>query len=317
MAALREQQQQQDASASVRAHFYSSSGANAGLACIYAANMFGCPTTIVTPLSTSAFLVAKLKQAGAVQVIQYGNTWQEAENYLRDTVMTTAAVTTNESPIYVPPFDAPEIWEGNAGIMHETVTQLRKATRHYRMTAAAVAASPTCNGQNLPIEQMPAVDAVVCSVGGGGLFCGLMQAVEELQLKDRTQVIAVEAEGVDSLAQSVAKRERITLSSISSLATSLGARRVAQRAFEYGLEKHAKTVVISDADAIRACRRFADEEHYLVELACAVCPALCYTGKLPELIPGFNENTVLVIVVCGGSNTSFEMMEKFWATLDN
>lgn len=309
LAALRDRKQD----TSAKAHFYSSSGANAGLATIFAANMFECRTTIVTPLSTSAFLVAKLKSAGALQVIQYGNTWQEAENYLQETIMKTTAAA-DETPIYVPPFDAPEIWKGNSGIMYETVKQLREATHHYPMTTAAMT-TPTSNGVHSSVEHTPNIDAVICSVGGGSMFCGLMQAIDELQLRDHTQVIAVEAEGVDSLAQSVAKRERITLSRIGSLATSLGARRVAQRAFEYGLEKHVTTVVLPDAEAIRACHRFANEEHYLVELACAVCPALCYTGRLPELIRGFNESTVVVIVVCGGSNISFEMLEGFLATL--
>lgn len=309
LAALRDRTQDPSA----KAHFYSSSGANAGLATIFAANMFACRTTIVTPLSTSAFLVAKLKNAGALQVIQYGNTWQEAENYLQETIMKTTAAA-GETPIYVPPFDAPEIWKGNSGIMHETVKQLQEATRHYPMNTAATTTS-TSNGDHSSAERTPNIDAVICSVGGGSMFCGLMQAIDELQLRDHTQVIAVEADGVDSLAQSVAKRERITLSRIGSLATSLGARRVAQRAFEYGLEKHVTTVVLSDAEAIRACHRFANEEHYLVELACAVCPALCYTGRLPELIHGFNKSTVVVIVVCGGSNISFEMLEGFLDTL--
>ncbi|OAR02276.1 hypothetical protein LLEC1_03278 [Akanthomyces lecanii] len=313
LTALREKQD----GASAKAHFYSSSGANAGLACIYAANVFECRATIVTPLSTSAFLVAKLKQAGAVQVIQHGNTWQEAEDYLRATVMPSTAAA-DETPIYVPPFDAPEIWQGNAGMMYEAVQQLGEAMRHYPMnTTPPAAAAPTSNGHHAAAADVPNIDAVICSVGGGSMFCGLMQAVEELQLKDRTQVITVEADGVDSLAQSVARRERITLSRIGSLATSLGARRVAQRAFEYGLEKHVTTVVVSDAEAIRACHRFANEEHYLVELACAVCPALCYNGMLPGLISGFNESTVVVIVVCGGSSISFEMMEKFLATLND
>jgi L-serine/L-threonine ammonia-lyase len=310
-------QQRNDPSA--KAHFYSSSGANAGLACIYGANIFGCRATIVTPLSTSAFLIAKLKQAGAVEVIQHGNTWPEADEYLRETVMARPGTTDDddESRIYVPPFDAPEIWQGNAGIMHEIVRQLGEAISHYPMNTATTTTttSTSTTNEKTATEHAPNIDAVICSVGGGSLFCGLMQAIEELQMKDRTQVITVEADGVDSLAQSVAKRERITLSRIGSLATSLGARKVAQRAFEYGLEKHVRTVVLSDAEAIRACRRFADEEHYLVELACSVCPALCYSGKLAELIPGFNENTVVVIVVCGGSNISFEMMGKYLATL--
>jgi L-serine/L-threonine ammonia-lyase len=293
---------------SAKGHFYSSSGANAGLACIHTANLFGCKTTIVTPISTSAFLRAKQRQAGAVEVIRYGNTWQEADDYLRETVMMKPG-TTDETRIYVPPFDAPELWQGNSTMMHEIVRQLGEATSHYPMNTG-----PERNGSTAT-ELTPKIDAVICSVGGGSMFCGLMQAIEELHLKDRTQVITVEADGVDSLAQSVAKRERITLSRIGSLATSLGARRVAQRAFEYGLEKHVRTVVLPDAEAIQACRRFADEEHYLVELACSVCPALCYNGKLPDLIAGFNQNTTVVIVVCGGSNISFEMMEQYMASL--
>ncbi|KAE8146894.1 tryptophan synthase beta subunit-like PLP-dependent enzyme [Aspergillus avenaceus] len=305
LTALRKQQNDPTA----KAHFYSSSGANAGLATIYGANLFGCQTTIVTPLSTSAFLIAKLKQAGAVEAIQYGNTWPEADEYLRNTVMMRPG-TTDEARIYVPPFDAPEVWQGNAGIMHEIVKQLGDTIHHYPINTAAT----TTNGHTVA-EHGSGVDAVICSVGGGGLFCGLMQAIEELQMKDRTQVITVEAYGVDSLAQSIAKKERITLPRIASLATSLGARTVARRAFEYGLEKHVRTVVLSDAEAIRACHRFANEEHYLVELACAVCPAVCYNEKLRELISGFDENTVVVIIVCGGSNISFEMVEQYLVNL--
>lgn len=253
------------------------------------------------PLSTTEYMIAKLRAAGATDVIQKGASWQEADDYLTGTLMADATAR-GEAAIYVPPFDAQEVWDGNAGITREIVKQLPETERHYPINGASANATPK-------------VDAIVCSVGGGGLFSGIMQGIDELGM-DKTQVIAVETEGADSFAQAVAKRELVTLPAITSLATSLGARRVCKRAFEYGLRDTVSNVVLSDAEGIRACRRFLDEDRLLVELACGVCPALCYNGKLKELVPGFNENSVVVLVICGGSNMSFEIMDKYMADLN-
>ncbi len=50
-----------------------------------------------------------------------------------------------------------------------------------------------------------------------------------------TRVVATETYGADSLAQSVEKAELVTLPAITSIATSLGARTVCQKAFEHAL----------------------------------------------------------------------------------
>ncbi|PHH88917.1 hypothetical protein CDD83_6879 [Cordyceps sp. RAO-2017] len=288
----------------VRAHFYSSSAGNAGLACVHAAVTLGCAATVVVPCSTTDFIKAKLRQAGAADVIQHGASWQEANQYLAETVM-EAARARGEDAVYVPPFDASEIWDGNAGIAREMARQLEPAARHY-----PIRSGPHSSGE---VESPPGpadVDAVVCSVGGGGLFCGVMQGLDEVGMR-KTRVIAVETVGADSLSQSVAKRELVTLPGITSLATSLGARRVCAKALEYALRDTVSAVALPDSEAIAACRRFADEERFLVELACSVCPALCYNGRLAELVPGFNESSVVVLVICGGSNMSFDIMEKY------
>ncbi|KAK2597350.1 catabolic L-serine/threonine dehydratase [Conoideocrella luteorostrata] len=292
-----------------RAHFYCSSGGNAGLACVHGAVTLGCEATIVVPLSTTAYMIGKLRQAGAMDVIQHGASWQEADNYLTSTVMADARAR-GEEAIYVPPFDAQEIWDGNAGITHEIVRQLPHAANHYPINQP-VASSATSNSYNGSVPHGD-VDAIVCSVGGGGLFSGIMQGVDDLHM-NHTRVIAVETEGADALSQAVAKNERIILPAITSLATSLGARQVCKRAFEYGLRDTVTNVVLSDSEAIRACKRFLDEERLLVELACGVCPAICYSGQLPRLVPGFNENSVVVLVICGGSNMTFDIMDKYVA----
>ncbi|EGX93073.1 serine family amino acid catabolism-related protein [Cordyceps militaris CM01] len=296
------------ASSAATAHFYSSSGGNAGLACVHAALTLGCAATVVVPLSTTAFMIDKLRAAGATDVVQVGASWQEADDHLTGTLV-PAARAGGEAPVYVPPFDAQAIWDGNAGITREVLRQVAATVRHYPVTAAAADGLPA-------VDTTPNVDAIVCSVGGGGLFSGIMQGVEEFGLQHRTRVVAVETHGADSLHQAVQKMEPVTLPAITSLATSLGARRVCRQAFEYGLRDNVSTAVLTDADAIRACRRFADEEHFVVELACGVCSALIYNGQIKEHIPGFNENSTVVIVVCGGSNMSYDIMDKYMAGLE-
>ncbi|POR33543.1 L-serine dehydratase [Tolypocladium paradoxum] len=289
-------------------HFYSSSGGNAGLACVHAAVTLGCRATVVVPLSTTAFVVAKLRQAGAADVMQRGASWHEADSYLTGTVMAEARAR-GEAAVYVPPFDAPDIWDGNAGISREIARQIGDVARHY-----PVSSGPRCNGDGVSGNgarcSMGDVDAIVCSVGGGGLFSGVMQGLDELQVR-RTRVIAVETRGADSLSQAVAKKALVTLPAITSLATSLGASTVCEKALEYALRDTVSTVVLPDSEAISACRRFADEERFLVELACGVCPALCYNGRLAELVPGFSKDSVVVLVICGGSNMSLDIMDKY------
>ncbi|KJZ77665.1 hypothetical protein HIM_02842 [Hirsutella minnesotensis 3608] len=305
----------------VTAHFYSSSGGNAGLACVHAAITLNCQASVVVPQTTSDFMIAKLRQAGATDVIQEGASWQEADNYLTETVM-AAARDRGEVAVYVPPFDNPDVWQGNSGISREIAWQLGETARHYPVSLDAKALSENgsksintdgghqVNGNRQTVHP----NAIVCSVGGGGLFSGIAQGVDELEMRN-TRIIAVETQGADSLAQAVAKGELVTLPAITSLATSLGARRVCSKALEYALRDNVSTVVLPDSEAIMACHRFADEERFLVELACGVCPALCYNGKLAELVPNFNKDSVVVIVLCGGSHISFAILEKYMSTL--
>lgn len=73
---------------------------------------------------------------------------------------------------------------------------------------------------------------MVVSVGGGGLLSGVVQGLHRNGW-GHVPVLAVETLGADSLAQSVAAGQRITLPAITSVATSLGARQVCAQAFEW------------------------------------------------------------------------------------
>ena len=258
-------------------HFYSSSGGNAGLACVTAARTLGYRSTVIVPLSTKPFMIAKIRTAGATEVVQIGATWAEADKYLREEILAN-----DKDGVYVPPFDHPDIWQGASSMVEEIASQMSGAKP----------------------------DAVVCSVGGGGLFNGVVQGLDKQRWGD-VPVIAVETEGADSLHASLKAEKLVTLPGISSIATSLGATRVAEKAFEHGQRSNVKSVVLSDAEAAMGCWRLADDERLLVETACGVSVALCYDGRLKKLLPDLTPESKVVVVVCGGSNVTLEMLAGF------
>ncbi|KAJ4295375.1 catabolic L-serine/threonine dehydratase [Kalmusia sp. IMI 367209] len=268
-----------------RTHFYTSSGGNAGLACVHAAVTLNAPASVVVPLTTTPYMISKLRAAGATEVVQKGASWYEADRYLRETVIPQAKEK-GEIPVYVPPFDAKEIWDGHATLISEVFSQMKG-------------------------DQSPP-DAIICSVGGGGLFSGIMLGLENAG-NSSTTVLAVETQGAHSLALSLEKGQLATLPAITSIATSLGARTVARRAFEYAQRPTVKSVVLGDDDAVEGCVRFADDERIMVEPACGVSLSLCYGDKLRKYLPTLNERSRVVVVVCGGSNVSAETLAK-WTT---
>lgn len=217
-------------------------------------------------------MIAKIKTAGATDVIQHGASWVEADKFLREEILAKDA-----NGVYVPPFDHEDVWEGASTIVEE-------------------------------LDERP--DAIVCSVGGGGLLCGVQIGLKKKGWSN-VNVLAVETDGAASLAKSLREKKLVTLPEVTSIATSLGAKKVAEKAFELGQKKNVTSVVLSDAEACMGCWRFADDERMIVEPACGVSIAMCYDGKLKELLPELTPESKVVIVVCGGSNITLEMLMKF------
>ena len=261
-------------------HFYSSSGGNAGLACVMAARNLERPATVVVPLTTKPLMINKIRTAGATDVIQHGESWREADAYLRESV-----VSQDPNGIYITPFDSPDIWQGVSTLMDEVKDQLST-------------------------EPFSRPDLVICSVGGGGLFSGVMLGLKKQGWED-VSVLALETKGAESLHASLAENELVTLPKITSLATSLGATRVAQNAFEQAHQKNVKSLLLSDAEAAMGCWRFADDERMIVEMACGICIAMCYDGRLEQAYPELSTESKVVIIVCGGSNVTSEILEQY------
>ena len=241
-------------------HFVCPSGGNAGFAAAIAGAALGVRTTILVPQTTHESVRAKIRELGA-NLIVHGSIWDETnEEVLR---MCKAP-----GVFYTPPFDHPDIWDGNATLIDEAVAQSRAAGVEF--------------------------DAVVCSVGGGGLLCGVLEGLHRNGLA-HVPVIAAETEGAASLHAAVREGELVTLPEITSIASTLAAKRVARAAFDWTCRHEVRSLTVSDAAAVDACLHFADDMRVLVEPACGAALSVAYRN-LPELM----QAKCPLIVVCGG-----------------
>ncbi|MDB5910184.1 MAG: serine dehydratase [Massilia sp.] len=246
--------------------FISSSGGNAGIAAAYAGRRLSIPVTVVVPETTTG-RARQLIQREHAEVIVHGASFHEA-NVLAQSMLTAADA-------FIHPFDDPLLWEGHATMIDEVA---RSGLRP---------------------------DAVVLSVGGGGLLCGVISGLRRNGMPD-VPVIAVETEGADSLAQSIKAGERIELPRISSIATSLGARKVSQQAFDWTRQHPVRSIVVPDSAAVDACIRFMDDHRMVVEPACGASLAVaCETGRLA----GFSN---VLVIVCGGVTATVAQLRQ-WA----
>ncbi|PQE12291.1 hypothetical protein CJF31_00000491 [Rutstroemia sp. NJR-2017a BVV2] len=285
-------------------HFYCSSGGNAGLACAHAAYSLRRPCTIVVPKSTSQMMIAKIKLLEA-EVVQVGEHWSEADGHLRNVLLKA-----DPNGVYVPPFDHPDIWRGNSTMIPEILEQLQDHRT----------GNPSFTGD---------LDAIVCSVGGGGLLCGIMQGLEEASLLPSSkspsptpQIFALETTGASSLSLSLTSHQLSTLPAITSIATSLGATTVAKRVYEYATQyrDNVHSIVLDDAEAVRGMVWMADEERILVEAACGVSVVVGFNGGVGDVLRKVEkggdaekgiEGKNVVIVVCGGSNVTLGVLAEY------
>jgi L-serine/L-threonine ammonia-lyase len=247
--------------------FISSSGGNAGIAVAYAGRRLGVPVVVVVPETATERAQALIRNEGGA-VIVHGASWQEAN--------ALAVSMVGASDAFLHPFDDPLLWEGHATLVDEV---------------ARAGVKP---------------DAIVLSVGGGGLLCGVVEGLRRNGWSD-VPVLAVETTGADSLARSLQAAQRVELPRIASIATSLGARQISARAFEVATTHRLSSVVVSDAAAVRACLQFLDDQRLLVEPACGASLALAYDAA--------NELQTLqrvLLVVCGGVTATLEQLQQ-WA----
>lgn len=252
---------------------FSSSGGNAGFAAAYASRHFGVSCTVVLPkLSKRPFVTQQLESFGA-EVIIHGEHWGEANAFMIEYAKRDES--TGEYPILCHPFDHPLIWEGHGNMVDEIFEQLGP-------------------------QRAPKLKGIVCSVGGGGLYCGIVNGLQRNGSK--IPVLAVETKPAASFAKAVEANEVVVLKEVKTIATSLGAPYVTPQALKCYREYPTHVEVIEDQDAINGVVDYYKLFDRVTEPACGAT-LVCASSKA-ELLDKFGElekDDIVVFVVCGGT----------------
>jgi L-serine/L-threonine ammonia-lyase len=246
------------------------SGGNAGFATAIAAASLGLSACIVVPHTTPESTRARIRKTGA-EVIVHGKVWDEANQRAKE-------ISQDADTEYVPAFDHPVLWEGHSTLVDEV------------------------------LEVCPQMDAMVTSVGGGGLLAGILTGLIRHGRTD-CRIIACETEGSASFAAAMKAGHPVRLPRIDTVATSLGAAKVAPWPVQHLRDFPHQCVVLSDEDAIMGVVRFASDLRQLVEPACGVSLAVAYLDH-----PAIADAHDVVIVVCGGVSVSAQLVAG-WARL--
>jgi len=123
--------------------------------------------------------------------------------------------------------------------------------------------------------------------------------------------VAVETEGAASFAAALAVGGPVTLPAITSVATSLGAKRVMQHAVDLTRQHDIISLTVTDAEALTACNRFVDTTRVLVEPACGAAIAALDVHR--ERLSRFEAP---LVVVCGGTGVTLARLYAWSLELD-
>ncbi len=151
------------------------------------------------------------------------------------------------------------------------------------------------------IKDLPEVDTVICSIGGGGLISGIASVIK--QLKKDVKVFGVETVGADSMYQSFKSGKIVPLPKITSFAEGLSACLVGDITFNLTKQYVDDIFTISDEKTKEAILMLLERQKLLVEPSAACTIAALLEHKIPV-----GKNTVVVL---SGGNLDLNRLKTF------
>ena len=243
------------------------SGGNHGLAVAHAARVLRIPATVYLPETATEAKLAAIRLLGP-EIMIHGAAWDDANALAMH-------VARESGRVYIHPFDNRAVMAGQGTIVSEL------------------------------LQQLPAPDLIVASIGGGGLISGIISATNHFS--PATRVVGVETDGADSMFQSRKAGRIVELPSITSIAETLGARKTEPTQFEIVSHHAFDLVTVSDDSAIKALLEILESEKLLTEPATSCSVAALIEGRI-AVRPQEN----VVVVLCG-ANVALEKVHA-WST---
>lgn len=204
------------------------------------ATLYGISATVVMPAGAPLAKVAATRGYGA-EVALYGTAYDDAYAKARQLQAETGAV-------FLHPFDDPEVIAGQGTIGVEI------------------------------LEDLPALDAVVVPVGGGGLISGLAVALKEM--KPSVKVIGVEAAGAPCMLASMRAGRITTLNSVATIADGIAVKQPGELTFGLISKYVDEIVTVEDEEIANAILMLLERAKVVAEGAGAAPVAAILQHKL-------------------------------------
>ncbi len=229
----------------------------------WGARKLGVKATIVMPKGAPLMKVQNTKNLGA-EVILEGDTYDECSAIAQRLAKKTGKV-------LVHAFDDAEVIAGQGTVALEL------------------------------LDQLPDLDAVVCSVGGGGLLSGIAIVLD--QLRPKAKIYGAQAKGAAAMAMSLRKGRPIVLDKVETFADGIAVGATRKTTFDI-LRKHVNKILLADDEMIAAAiLTLVEKAKVISEGAAAVSVAV-----LDQLKPELRGKKVVVIV--GGGNIDVNVLNR-------
>ena len=217
-----------------------SSAGNHAQGVAYAAKKFGIPATIVMPQAAPIAKVQATEGYGA-KVVLAGDCYDAAYTRARE-------ICDSEGSTFLHPYNDPEVIAGQGTLGVEILGDL------------------------------PTVDMIIVPAGGGGLLAGVAACVK--QINPRIEVIGVQAEGADAIAQSFKEKRYISTDTVSTIADGIAVKAPGDITVEL-INRYADNVVtVTDNEISEAILLLMERCKQIVEPSGATPVAAVLKGKV-------------------------------------
>ena len=223
----------------------------------YAAQKFGCKTTIVMPSVTPLIKVNRSKNYGA-EVILHGDVFDDAYKKAME-------IAEEHGYTFIHPFDDIDVAIGQGTITMEI------------------------------IQELPTVDYILAPIGGGGLIAGVATLAK--MLNPKIKVIGVEPIEAASMSASLEAGEVVEIESANTIADGTAVKTVGKNIFKYVQQYVDQVLLVEDDELIGAFLDMVENHKMVVEnsglLTVAALKQLDLRGKkVVSILSGGNMDVI-------------------------
>jgi len=221
----------------------------------WGSRQLGVKSLIVMPKSAPLVKIKNTESFGA-EVVLEGDNYDEA-------FQAAARIAKETGRVYVHAFDDPQVIAGQGTVALEI------------------------------FDQLPDVDMIVASIGGGGLMSGI--AVVRDAVSPKVKLVGAQATGADSMLRSLKKGRPTEIDKVSTFADGIAVRKIRESTFHI-LKNSLDLILEADDEAIAAAiLTLAEKAKMVTEGAAAV--SLAVLDQIKKKLKGKK----VVIVICGGN----------------